>query len=104
MVRIRLRRRGAKKQPTYRFVVAMRERRATADSSKSWDYNPRTEPRTVVVDERESGREWVDKGGAALGDRSPALRGERTHGTWSDSADQAQTQGRKGGGRERVRR
>ena len=62
MVRIRLRRMGAKKQPTYRFVVA--------DSKSPRDgrfieilghYNPRTEPKTVVVDETRA-REWLSKG------------------------------------------
>jgi small subunit ribosomal protein S16 len=53
---------GAKKQPTYRFVVA--------DSSSPRDgrfieilghYNPRTDPKTVVVNE-ERAREWLSKG------------------------------------------
>ena len=62
MVKIRLRRMGAKKQPTYRFVVA--------DSKSPRDgrfieilghYNPRTEPKTVVVDETRV-KEWLAKG------------------------------------------
>ena len=62
MVKIRLRRMGAKKQPTYRFVVA--------DSKSPRDgrfieilghYNPRTEPKTVVVDETRA-KEWLAKG------------------------------------------
>jgi small subunit ribosomal protein S16 len=62
MVKIRLRRMGAKKQPTYRFVVA--------DSSSPRDgkfieilghYNPRTEPKTVVVD-ADKAKEWLAKG------------------------------------------
>jgi small subunit ribosomal protein S16 len=62
MVKIRLRRMGAKKQPTYRFVVA--------DSKSPRDgrfieilghYNPRTEPKTLVVDETRA-REWLSKG------------------------------------------
>jgi small subunit ribosomal protein S16 len=62
MVKIRLRRMGAKKQPTYRFVVA--------DSKSPRDgrfieilghYNPRTEPKTVVVDETKA-KEWLSKG------------------------------------------
>jgi small subunit ribosomal protein S16 len=62
MVKIRLRRMGAKKQPTYRFVVA--------DSKSPRDgrfieilghYNPRTDPKTVVVDEVRA-REWLSKG------------------------------------------
>ncbi len=62
MVKIRLRRMGAKKQPTYRFVVA--------DSTSPRDgrfieilghYNPRTEPKTVVLDD-EKARAWLAKG------------------------------------------
>jgi small subunit ribosomal protein S16 len=62
MVRIRLRRIGAKKQPTYRFVVA--DARAPRDGrfiEILGHYNPRTEPRTVVVDEAKA-REWLEKG------------------------------------------
>ncbi len=62
MVKIRLRRMGAKKQPTYRFVVA--------DSKSPRDgrfieilghYNPRTEPKTLVVDQ-EKVKQWLSKG------------------------------------------
>ena len=52
MVRIRLRRMGAKKQPTYRFVVA--DSRAPRDGrfiEILGHYNPRTEPRTIEVNE-----------------------------------------------------
>jgi len=62
MVRIRLRRMGAKKQPTYRFVVT--DARAPRDGrfiEILGHYNPRTEPRTVVVDE-EKARQWLAKG------------------------------------------
>jgi small subunit ribosomal protein S16 len=62
MVKIRLRRIGAKKQPTYRFVVA--DARAPRDGrfiAILGHYNPRTEPRTVVVDEAKA-REWLAKG------------------------------------------
>lgn len=62
MVRIRLRRIGAKKQPTYRFVVA--DAQAPRDGrfiEILGHYNPRTEPRTVVVDEARV-REWLAKG------------------------------------------
>jgi small subunit ribosomal protein S16 len=53
---------GAKKQPTYRFVVA--------DSKSPRDgrfieilghYNPRTEPKTLVVDQ-EKAKQWLEKG------------------------------------------
>lgn len=62
MVKIRLRRIGAKKQPTYRFVVT--DARAPRDGrfiEILGHYNPRTEPRTVVVDE-EKARQWLAKG------------------------------------------
>jgi small subunit ribosomal protein S16 len=62
MVRIRLRRIGAKKQPTYRFVVS--DARAPRDGrfiEILGHYNPRTEPRTVVVDEAKA-RQWLEKG------------------------------------------
>ncbi len=62
MVRIRLRRIGAKKQPTYRFVVS--DARAPRDGrfiEILGHYNPRTDPRTVVVDETKA-REWLAKG------------------------------------------
>jgi small subunit ribosomal protein S16 len=62
MVRIRLRRIGAKKQPTYRFVVA--DARAPRDGrfiEILGHYNPRTQPRTVVVDE-DKARRWLAKG------------------------------------------
>jgi small subunit ribosomal protein S16 len=62
MVKIRLRRIGAKKQPTYRFVVA--DARAPRDGrfiEILGHYNPRTEPRTVVVDEAKA-RQWLEKG------------------------------------------
>jgi small subunit ribosomal protein S16 len=53
---------GAKKQPTYRFVVA--------DSKSPRDgrfieilghYNPRTEPKTLVVDQ-DKAKQWLQKG------------------------------------------
>ncbi|MBX7213643.1 MAG: 30S ribosomal protein S16 [Thermoflexales bacterium] len=52
MVRIRLRRMGAKKQPIYRIVVADKE--SPRDGSFIeiiGQYNPRTQPETVVVQE-----------------------------------------------------
>ena len=53
---------GAKKQPTYRFVVA--------DAHSPRDgrfleilghYNPRTEPKTLVVDQ-DKAKQWLAKG------------------------------------------
>jgi small subunit ribosomal protein S16 len=62
MVKIRLRRIGAKKQPTYRFVVA--DARAPRDGrfiEILGHYNPRTEPKTIVVNE-DKAKEWLSKG------------------------------------------
>jgi small subunit ribosomal protein S16 len=62
MVKIRLRRMGAKKQPTYRFVVA--DARSPRDGrfiEILGHYNPRTEPKTLVVDQ-EKAKAWLDKG------------------------------------------
>ncbi len=62
MVKIRLRRMGAKKQPTYRFVVS--DARSPRDGrfiEILGHYNPRTEPKTVVVDE-EKVKVWLAKG------------------------------------------
>ena len=62
MVRIRLRRTGGKKQPSYRIVVA--------DARKPRDggfieiigfFNPRTEPETVTID-LERARYWLSVG------------------------------------------
>jgi small subunit ribosomal protein S16 len=53
---------GAKKQPTYRFIVA--DSRAPRDGrfiETLGHYNPRTEPKTVVIDE-EKAKEWLAKG------------------------------------------
>ena len=62
MLRIRLRRVGAKKQPAYRVVVA--DSRAARDGSfvdQIGHYNPRTEPPTVVIDEDKALR-WLRNG------------------------------------------
>ena len=62
MEKIRLRRMGANKQPTYRFVVA--DARAPRDGrfiEILGHYNPRTEPRTIEVDEGKA-KEWLSKG------------------------------------------
>ncbi len=62
MLRIRLRRSGAKGQITYRVVVA--DQRAARDGSfvdQIGYYNPRTEPPTVVVDE-EKALKWLRNG------------------------------------------
>ena len=62
MLRIRLRRVGARKQASYRIVVA--DARAARDGAfvdHLGHYNPRTDPPTVVFD-RERAREWIRKG------------------------------------------
>lgn len=62
MVRIRLRRQGAKKQPTYRVVVA--DQRAPRDGriiENIGHYDPRTEPETVNIDV-ERARYWLGVG------------------------------------------
>jgi small subunit ribosomal protein S16 len=61
-VRIRLKRFGAKKQPTYRLVVAdSREARTGKFIESVGYYNPLTEPATIVVDADKT-REWIRKG------------------------------------------
>ena len=62
MVRIRLRRQGAKKQPTYRVVVA--DQRAPRDGriiENIGFFNPRTEPETIEIDV-ERARYWLNVG------------------------------------------
>jgi small subunit ribosomal protein S16 len=62
VLRIRLRRTGAKKQPRYRFVVA--ESRAPRDGAfvevLGW-YNPQADPAQVVVN-TEKARAWIARG------------------------------------------
>src|ERR671938_199141 len=62
MLRIRLRRTGAKKKPTYRVVVA--DARAPRDGAFLdilGHYNPRTEPSTVVIDAAKA-QKWLSHG------------------------------------------
>jgi len=62
MVRIRLRRQGAKKQPTYRVVVA--DQRAPRDGrivENLGFFNPRTQPETIQIDV-ERARYWLGVG------------------------------------------
>jgi small subunit ribosomal protein S16 len=61
-VRIRLTRVGAKKQPTYRVIVAdSRKARDSRSIETIGHYNPRTEPVEVTIDE-EKARHWLEKG------------------------------------------
>lgn len=62
MLRIRLRRMGKKKQPSYRVVVA--DSRAPRDGAfveVLGYYNPRTEPATVEID-IERAKLWLSRG------------------------------------------
>ena len=62
MLRMRLRRVGAKNQPSYRIVVA--DSRAARDGAfvdYLGHYNPRTEPPTIVIDE-EKAHKWLSVG------------------------------------------
>jgi len=62
MVKIRLRRVGSKKKPSYRLVVAdSRAPRDGAFINIIGHYNPLTDPETVVIDE-EKARYWLEQG------------------------------------------
>ncbi len=62
MVKIRLRRVGAKKKPSYRVVVAdSRAPRDGAFISVIGYYNPLTDPETVTIDE-EKALDWLRQG------------------------------------------
>jgi small subunit ribosomal protein S16 len=62
MVKIRLRRVGAKKKPSYRLVVAdSRAPRDGAFISIIGHYDPLTDPETVVIDE-EQALKWLGQG------------------------------------------
>ncbi|MFC1932658.1 30S ribosomal protein S16 [Chloroflexota bacterium] len=62
MVKIRLRRVGAKNRPSYRLVVAdSRAPRDGAFISIIGHYNPLTDPETVVIDEEKALR-WLRQG------------------------------------------
>jgi small subunit ribosomal protein S16 len=62
MLRMRLKRVGAKDQPSYRVVVA--DSRAARDGAfveQIGHYNPQTEPPTIVIDE-EKALKWIRQG------------------------------------------
>ena len=62
MVKIRLRRTGSKKRPSYRLVVAdARAPRDGAFINIIGYYNPLTDPETVVIDE-EKALNWLRQG------------------------------------------
>ena len=78
MLRIRLRRVGAKKQPSYRIVVA--EKTAPRDGKfveVVGFYNPRTEPETVTIKE-ERVMHWLSVGAQSS---DAVARIFKTHGT-----------------------
>src|SRR5437763_15003735 len=61
-VKIRLRRMGAKHQPSYRIVVA--DSRSPRDGryiDQVGFYNPRTQPATITIN-REKAADWLRKG------------------------------------------
>ena len=67
MLRIRLRRVGAKKQPSYRIVVA--DSRAPRDGAfveQVGHYDPRTDPPTITMDDAKV-QEWLRKGAQPSG-------------------------------------
>jgi small subunit ribosomal protein S16 len=62
MLKIRLRRVGAKKKPSYRLVAAdIRAPRDGAFVDIIGHYDPLTDPETVVINE-EKARHWLSKG------------------------------------------
>jgi small subunit ribosomal protein S16 len=62
MVKIRLRRTGSKKKPSYRVVVAdARASRNGAFITVIGHYNPLTNPETIVIDE-EQALYWLRQG------------------------------------------
>ena len=72
MVKIRLRRMGAKKAPYYRIIVA--DSRSPRDGrciEEIGTYNPLTEPATITID-AEKAQQWI-KNGAQPTDTVKAL-------------------------------
>jgi small subunit ribosomal protein S16 len=62
MVKIRLRRVGSKKKPSYRLVIAdSRSPRDGAFIATIGHYNPLTDPETIVIDE-ELALSWLKQG------------------------------------------
>lgn len=72
MVRIRLKRLGAKKAPFYRIVVAdQRTSRNGKSIAEIGYYDPTKEPIVLKVDE-EQAKEWIGKG-AQMSDTAKSL-------------------------------
>jgi small subunit ribosomal protein S16 len=62
MIKLRLRRMGAKKKPSYRIVVAdARSKRDGRFVEIVGHYNPLTEPSTIVID-NDRARYWLSQG------------------------------------------
>ncbi len=62
MLKIRLRRTGAKNQPSYRLVVAdVRSPRDGDFIDILGHFNPRTDPETIVIN-AEKAQHWLSKG------------------------------------------
>jgi small subunit ribosomal protein S16 len=81
MVRIRLRRQGAKKQPTYRVVVA--DSRSPRDGrfiENIGFYNPRTDPPTITI-KGERALYWLGQGAQPS---DPVLRMLKKTGVWQE--------------------
>ena len=79
MVRIRLRRVGARHQPSYRIVAAEKEDPATGDFLEILGhYNPRTRPATVDLDEARFFH-WMRNGAQPSDSLVKVLK---TYGTW----------------------
>lgn len=73
-VKIRLSRFGAKKQPTYRIVVA--EEHSKRDGrivEKIGQYDPRTQPATVVLNEERT-KYWLSVGARPTDAMGPILK------------------------------
>ena len=85
MLKIRLRRTGARNQPSYRVVVA--DSRAARDGAfvdHLGHYNPRTEPPTLSIDE-EKALKWIRQGAQPTDSVKQLLR---TLGTMEKSEEQ----------------
>jgi small subunit ribosomal protein S16 len=62
MIRIRLRRTGKKRHPSYRVVVANKQDKRDGDFLETLgSYDPHSDPPTTVIDEART-REWLSKG------------------------------------------
>lgn len=62
MLKIRLRRVGAKKHPSYRIVVAdSRSPRSGSVVERLGHYDPGTDPPTITLDDAKA-QEWLKKG------------------------------------------